>query len=243
MLVKKVSFYKIPSRKIIQSMKLNNFSLITPKLMHLDTCPLSRLRFLDSYNNLPIDIMKGSVPTRLRRYANFHVKKEDNDYNIYYTGKLDFIQDVVDYRNELRIFEPMEEHFFKDKFITSLLEKSVLLCLINNNGFPDIDISLHQVRQICYPGIESHNSPEGIHQDGADYIISALVMNYKNIVGGESIIYDENKEEIYRRTLNKDQGIFQEDRKLWHYVTPIQCSSNNLLGYRDIIGIDININN
>ena len=93
MLVKKVSFYKIPSRKIIQSMKLNNFSLITPKLMHLDTCPLSRLRFLDSYNNLPIDIMKGSVPTRLRRYANFHVKKEDNDYNIYYTGKLDFIQD------------------------------------------------------------------------------------------------------------------------------------------------------
>ena len=208
--------------------------------MNIDGYPHSKLQFLNSYNNLPIDISENSMPTRLRRYANFYIKKEGKKYNIYYTGKSSFIQDVPDYRNEVRVFTPIEKKFLKDPFITGIIERSVILSLLNTRGQPNFDISLHQVRQICYPGITSHNSPEGIHQDGADYIISALVMNYQNIKGGESIIYDENKEEIFRKTLKNNQGIFQEDKKLWHYVTPIECSSN-FIGFRDIIGIDIKI--
>ena len=240
MLIKKLCFHNIPYRKIVQSMEKNKYSLITKKLLNFDIEHFSHLDLLRSYNNLVIDGAEKHA-TRLRRYANFHVKKEDDGYNIYYTGNLKFKQDVPDYRSELRVFEPIENNILKNNYIIKLLERSVLLCLINKNESPDFDISLHQVRQICYPGILSHNSPEGIHQDGADYIISALVMNYQNISGGESIIYDKNKEEIFRKTLGVGQGIFQDDKELWHYVTPIECSSNKLIGYRDILGIDINI--
>ena len=41
-----------------------------------------------------------------------------------------------------------------------------------NQPIKNIIADVHQVRQITYPGLESHNSPEGIHQDGCDYICS-----------------------------------------------------------------------
>ena len=53
---------------------------------------------------------------------------------------------------------------------------------------------------------------------------------------------DKDKEEIYRTILYKDEGIYQEDKELWHYIEPIK-SSNNRIGFRDILGIDIIINN
>ena len=38
----------------------------------------------------------------------------------------------------------------------------------------------------------------------------------------------------------RNEGIFQEDRKLWHYITPIE-NKENFIGIRDIIGLDIKI--
>ena len=65
-------------------------------------------------------------------------------------------------------------------------------------------------------------------------------MNRQNIDGGESIIYDKNKKEIFKKTLHDGEGIFQNDKDLWHYVTPI-TTTDNYIGYRDILGIDIKI--
>ena len=90
--------------------------------------------------------------------------------------------------------------------------------------------------------IKAHNSPEGIHKDGANYIISAFVINKKNIIGGKSIIYNENKNKIYETIINNNEFIFQEDKNLWHYVTPIETYDSNYNGIRDIIGLDIKIN-
>ena len=85
---------------------------------------------------------------------------------------------------------------------------------------------------------------EGIHQDGADYIISACVLNRYNISGGYSSIYDTNKKLIQSYLLQGNDFIFQDDKKLYHYVTPIQYIARDSYieqGYRDIIGIDIKI--
>ena len=105
-----------------------------------------------------------------------------------------------DYRKEERVFPLLESSYIKNKFVVDLISKSASMAIINNkNNINELDISLHQVRQICYPNILSHNSPEGIHRDGADYIISALVMNRKNIEGGESIIYNEKKKFCFNK--------------------------------------------
>jgi len=98
------------------------------------------------------------------------------------------------------------------------------------------------------------NSPEGAHEDGADYIISALVVNRLNITGGESQIIEQvangSKELIYSHTLQPGEFIFQADSRdediygtdLWHHVTPFVVDDlSQGYGWRDIIGFDINV--
>jgi hypothetical protein len=88
------------------------------------------------------------------------------------------------------------------------------------------------------------NAPEGVHQDGADYIVSALVIERAGILGGESIVYGPDKKTVYfGRTLAEGEGIFQTDKGLWHYVTPIR--ENPAVppdyGHRSILGFDMDI--
>jgi len=218
------------------------YLLFTPKSLNIITPDINRLKFLQSYNNLPIDLKnENGIPTRLRRYANYNVDINNNYFDIQYTGKDTFKQNVPDSRRVKRTFELIENEYIYDKFIIDLIERCTTLTIFNSEKIPkSLNISLHQVRQICYPYIESHNSPEGIHQDGVDFIVSALVLNKKNITGGKSFIYNKNKRILHIKNLNQDEGIFQDDKDLWHYVTPIS-SINNYIGYRDILGIDISI--
>ena len=66
-------------------------------------------------------------------------------------------------------------------------------------------------------------------------------MMRNNISGGESIIYDKNKMINYKTILDDQEGVFQEDIKQWHYVTPIQTLEDGM-GFRDILGVDIILN-
>lgn len=103
-----------------------------------------------------------------------------------------------------------------------------------------MDISVHQVRLISYLNKISDNAPEGIHRDGADYIVSALILNKNNILNGKSIIYDQDKNKLDEYQLELGEFIFQEDKNLWHDITPI-LADNDYFGYRDILGFDLKI--
>ena len=98
------------------------------------------------------------------------------------------------------------------------------------------------------------NSPEGAHEDGADFIVSALVINRINVEGAESQIIEElpngKKEVIYKRILQPGEFAFQADtgeektygNDLWHHVTPFYVVDKSKRdGWRDIIGFDINV--
>ena len=158
---------------------------------------------------------------------------------------------MTDYRGEPRSFELIEpmnvDNLWLKDFLTQVSALAVLnecikddVCVLDSR-IKGLTVDVHQVRQVAYPGHKSHNSPEGIHRDGADYIVSALVMNRINIRGGDSIIYDKDKKEIYRTLLREDEGIFQEDRDQWQHVSGIE-PTNNYLGFRDILGVDIIVN-
>tara|TARA_B110000971_G_scaffold221530_1_gene269044 strand:- start:1908 stop:2645 length:738 start_codon:yes stop_codon:yes gene_type:complete len=199
------------------------------------------LVFKQSYDNLPFDPYL-SNKTRQRRYANYHITNEGNDnFNIETTTKNIFIQNVMDDRKEPREFPLIELR--TDPFLLNLLRLSSQM-VHSNQSFHKISVDVHQVRQICYPDIGSHNSMEGIHQDGADYIISACVLNRHNISGGYSYVYDMNNKLLKSHLLREGEFIFQDDKILYHYVSPIQylpCDTCTPEGYRDIIGLDIEI--
>lgn len=240
-------------RSFVPSNILNNIKFKNDKFLHLNPrnfispAGFDKYVLMNSFNNLPIDLKNSrGFPTRCRRYANYNVdinKKciDHTSINIVYTGKQKFTQNVDDNRKIPRKFDYIDTNIRNMYFIREFLKHSVHLTLNNCDVMPEkLEIHLHQVRQICYPYVDSHNSPEGIHKDGSDFIISAYIINRSNIIGGESMIYDNDKNVIYKNILYTDNGIFQDDKKLYHYVTPIK-SVNNYIGYRDILGIDIDI--
>ena len=232
---------------------VNNVKFKNDKFLHLNSrnfpSPVGTDKYIlmNSFKDLPIDLKNSKgFPTRCRRYANYNVdinKKyiDHTSININYTGKQTFIQNVDDDRKNPRKFECIDKNIRNMHFFNEFLKNSVYLTINNSNIIPEkLNLHVHQKRQICYPYVDSHNSPEGVHKNGSDFIISAYVINRSNIIGGESMIYDNDKKLIYKNTLNIDNGIFQDDKSLYHYVTPIQ-SVDNHIGYRDILGIDISI--
>lgn len=82
---------------------------------------------------------------------------------------------------------------------------------------------------------------EGIHSDGMDYIVSALVINRINLQpeSGESSVHTLEQRELFRTVLQPGEGIFQDDRQLMHNITKIQREVQDKPGLRDILGIDI----
>ncbi|CNG65809.1 Uncharacterized protein conserved in bacteria [Yersinia similis] len=108
-----------------------------------------------------------------------------------------------------------------------------------------VAVTCHQISLILDNAEASvSNSPEGLHQDGSDYIISALVIDKYNIIGGTSELYcSEKKEVIKSHTLSKGEGLFHIDKNstIWHKVTPITHKDSSIkIGYRNILGFDIN---
>ena len=93
-------------------------------------------------------------------------------------------------------------------------------------------INIHQIRVLANEDI-TNLVPEGIHQDGFN-IVGICCINRKNINGGINIIYDKNKNEIYKNMLNEGDMIIINDNELFHNVEPIQINNNIRIGYRDI---------
>ncbi len=117
-----------------------------------------------------------------------------------------------------------------------------------NAGIDKLNMVVHHTLTYSYSDYSSTNAPEGIHEDGMDYIVSALVIERKNIIGGKSVIYGKNATtSLLEVTLKDGQGIFHPDKgsDLWHTVTPCTLDESNrhTYGYRSTIGIDINILN
>ena len=99
---------------------------------------------------------------------------------------------------------------------------------------------MHQVRQIVGPNARrADNAPEGIHRDGADWIISALVVQRVGVLGGESVVYDPARRRLFRARLRAGEGLLQDDRQLWHDVSQIRLAPRHARGVRDLFGLDL----
>ena len=107
-----------------------------------------------------------------------------------------------------------------------------------------MNVTVHHTSVICSEGYNVTNAPEGVHQDGVDYIVSAYVLERKNVKGGESVIYGAYKvTELLRTILEPGFGIFQPDLNadLWHTVEQISVIQGEKHSLRSTIGLDFEI--
>jgi hypothetical protein len=96
------------------------------------------------------------------------------------------------------------------------------------------EIGVHQIRIVCEGLKIGYPVPEGPHQDGFDYV-AIYCINVFNAAGGVSSLYAGSKdgEMVYRGTLKAGDGLIVDDRKVFHYTSPIAASDGGF-GFRDI---------
>lgn len=194
--------------------------------------------------------------TRQRNISSFTVEKSSekqrDNLGVKRIEAKSFKQDVSDFRVWKRVFKQASKASVENELFKTLLKQVFLLISEIHPTTQKIKVTSHFMRTISDIQIKGENSPEGVHEDGAKYIVSALVINRTNILGGETQIFEaisEKKELIFKKVLEAGEFAFQADTgeekefgtDLWHYVTPIQPINLAEKGVRDIIGFDIEI--
>ena len=202
--------------------------------------------------NLDGNILKTILlftPNRKRLISKYIIEINNENFKIDRVGADNFVQtfafvadEKFDYRKNERKFKELPDDLFDDDLRNML--KFVSFKLSSYLKKYKFAITVHHTFIFCENGKKSTNSPEGIHQDGMDFIMSAFVIDRKNISGGKSVIYANDKEtKLFETTLKNGQGIIQQDlnSELWHEVTEISQINANEIGYRSSIGFDIEV--
>jgi len=209
--------------------------------------PLSDIS--DVLANLSADQLKSFhaiKPYRKRSISKFVLNRLGNGkgWNIHRIDSGTFIQETPDFRCLERTFHEASTE------VTEHSEFKKLLCSISffvdsiYTDIKNIEITVHQTAIVSELGRPASNSPEGVHQDGFDFIISALVVERKNISGGISKVFGNDKQtELLTEQLEAGSGIFQADKgsPYWHEVSPINAIENGKDGIRKTFGFDISV--
>ena len=149
-----------------------------------------------------------------------------------------------DIRSIPRFFKEAAPYISEDReFHRLLCGASSLARALARTRFNALEVWCWHCEVVAHPMRTASNAPEGIHQDGADFIVSALVLDRQNATGGTSRIFGPDKEtELLSHTLTVGTGIFQADTgsELWHDVTPIApLSPTTGPAIRRTLGLDI----
>lgn len=194
-----------------------------------------------------------SVVTRQRNISTFVIDVRSEEPQVKRVVVDDFVQDVEDFRVWKRVFTQATPAAVENAFFEAFLQKIALLVKSIHSEAQELKMTAHFMRTLSQENIPGENAPEGIHEDGAQYIVSALVINRQNITGGESRVFEKpacnNQELLYKKVLQPGEFVFQADtgeeltfgNDLWHNVSPIYPVDISQVGIRDIIGLDIDI--
>jgi hypothetical protein len=126
-----------------------------------------------------------------------------------------------------RTYEPIEVDF------TPLIRAGA-------EGFPldtseDWQINVHQNRTRAIGGKPGPLTPEGVHHDGHEYVMIA-VLRRNNVGGGQTRLWrsKEAAGPFWTGTLDPGQAVLLDDRALAHDVTDV-VSADGGPGHRDIV--------
>jgi len=202
---------------------------------------------------LPADFIKkltAIAPTRKRCISQYNIEWK-GQWNIERVSSQPFAQsnallasaNALDYRVGSRTFKELPDALF-DESLLKLIKAVANKTKEAKPNLKKMKVVVHHTVVYCDALQLSTNSPEGVHQDGMDYIVSALVIERQNISGGKSIIYGSDKTtKLFQCELQSGQGIFQADAntELWHEVTPITARDENATAFRSTVGFDVSV--
>ena len=195
------------------------------------------------------DVLEGLASIRpYRRRSSFQYLAKPNsasEYRWYLqeVGTPTFVQAVADERSRPRRFAASPMTVYRDQDVLSLI--AVTCQLIRQTASvlaTTMRVTLHQMLTYADNSAGREPAPEGTHQDGSAFIISALVIERANVGGGVSrIFYTKDNGLALENELQPGYGIFQSDthNQYWHQVTTVYPLDSTKTAYRSILGLDI----
>lgn len=184
--------------------------------------------FKPFFNDLPVDPnIKGHY--RYRRLSRFRIT-EDRIIKLphgYLFQSKDYNPLVGDIKRE---FEELKDELVNLEMFKALLLAFRDLCALRAGA----EIGVHQIRTTCTSESFGDPAPEGIHQDGADFICIYAV-DRNNVEGAETHLYTSKSGEtsVFNKTLYPGELVLVNDRKFFHYTTSVRPASQGL-GTRDV---------
>lgn len=96
-------------------------------------------------------------------------------------------------------------------------------------------IQAHQFRINASANEIGKPTPEGVHKDGADYIL-IMLLDRQNVSGGESHVYDNNMQPLAQCTMQASGDLLLvNDHAVYHGVTPIVPEDKAKPAWRDVL--------
>ena len=96
-------------------------------------------------------------------------------------------------------------------------------------------VEAHQFRIEAQPGQPGLPTPEGVHRDGVDYVLVALVQRH-NIRSGTTTIHGGDAEQLGEFTLTEALDLaLVDDQRVWHGVTAVEPVDPTLPAWRDVL--------
>lgn len=179
--------------------------------------------FKPFFNDLPVDPnIKGHY--RYRRLSRFRIT-EDGVIKLphgYLFQSKDYNPLVGDLKRE---FEELNDELVDLEMFKALLLAFRDLCALRAGA----EIGVHQIRTTCTSESFGDPAPEGIHQDGADFICIYSV-DRNNVEGAETHLYTSKSGEtsVFNKTLYPGELVLVNDRKFFHYTTSVRPASQGL---------------
>ncbi|MBX9701645.1 MAG: 2OG-Fe dioxygenase family protein [Acetobacteraceae bacterium] len=134
-----------------------------------------------------------------------------------------------------RWFAPVEDGVAAGASMAALLAlgRSVADALAPDR--PEWFVEMHQFRIEASAGAPGFPTPEGVHHDGVDVVLIAMLAR-TNLRGGETLITDDDGTELARFTLldRLDTAVI-DDARVMHGVTPVEPTISTLPSCRDVL--------
>lgn len=185
--------------------------------------------FQGYWDDLIVDnYINGANKYRRRRYSVFHVRGDELSLCPHQPHYQSSLYNKV-FGGIFREFSSIDWNFVNDVYFKRLIKYFVGIAssLARHDNWR---LQAHQFR-ITAPGLPT---PEGVHQDGEDYIFVFLV-NKINVFGGISTIYGLDGRILHESNLGVfGDSIFIDDKRVFHGVSKIERTGGGE-GIRDAL--------
>ncbi len=197
------------------------------------------LDFADHWNRLLQDeYMRDGGTYRYRRYSALEFDALDERFVLVPHAPYEQSASINTLNGGFkRHFEPLEVSFVEHPVLRKMLTGfgRIVSAASDHRRW---NIKLHPYRILAREGVSGEPAPEGLHQDGVDFIVSYMVKRV-NVTGGVSTVTDLGKQLLGDVELNRPNDfVVGDDRNTYHGVSSVIVENPKMpFAFRDVLVI------